>query len=197
MATLDSALNNAITGMSRSELDTYVTDNTAKVQDSLTNNFANAFGQSLKSTTLAAGNYDLLSNYVIQSRNLNTTLNDLSGQSLNNVDIAKRNVDTASRTQEIKEWYYNNKLDTLFIFQLIFISLCFLAFLAFLAKLGYISNAITGIMIGILIVVNILIISNRAIYTDKVRDKRYWSKRMYGVVGSPLPGGIAPTKCPQ
>jgi hypothetical protein len=197
MGSLDTALNNAISGMSKSELDTYVADNTAKVQDSLTNNFANAFGQSLKSTTMAAGNYDLLSNYVIQSNNLNTTLNDLSGQSFNNVNIAKRNADTATRTQEIKEWYYNNKLDTLFVFQLIFISLCFLAFIAFLGKLGYISNSVVGILIGILLVVNVLIIANRAVYTDKVRNKRYWNKRIYGIVGSPLPGGIAPTKCPQ
>lgn len=196
MATLDTALNNAISGMSSSELNTYTQDNVNNVQSTLTNNFANAFAQSLKSTTVAAGNYDLLSNYVIQTKNLNTTLNDLSGQSMNNVNIAKRNVDTATRTQEIKEWYYNNKLDTLFVFQLIFISLSFLGVLAWLAKLGFLSNAVVGIMIGILIVVNILIISNRAVYTDKVRDKRYWSKRMYGVVGSALPGGIAPTKCP-
>jgi hypothetical protein len=40
----------------------------------------------------------------------------------------------------------------------------------------------------------ILLISNRAIYTDKVRNKRYWNKRIYGVVGSALPGGIQKCK---
>jgi len=35
----------------------------------------------------------------------------------------------------------------------------------------------------------ILLIVNRAVYTEKVRNKRYWNKRIYGVVGSTLPGG--------
>jgi len=83
------------------------------------------------------------------------------------------------------------------VFQLIFISLSLLGVLAYLIKMNIIGAGVFGAMIGILIVVNILVIANRAVYTDKVRDKRYWSKRGFGVVGSPLPGGIlAATVCP-
>ena len=46
MATLDTALNNAISGMSKSDLDTYTQDNVNNVQSTLTNNFANAIAQS-------------------------------------------------------------------------------------------------------------------------------------------------------
>jgi len=75
-----------------------------------------------------------------------------------------------------------------------FISLCVLAAIAFAAKMGFISNTLVGILIGFEVVIMILLISNRAIYTDKVRNKRYWNKRIYGVVGSALPGGIQKCK---
>ena len=130
-----------------------------------------------------------MTNYTTQSNNLNSVVSDLAGNTSSNMATAKQNADTAQRTQEIKEWYYNNKLDTLFVFQIIFISVCMLAAIAFAAKMGFISNTIVGILIGIEVVVMILLIANRAVYTEKVRNKRYWNKRIYGVVGSTLPGG--------
>lgn len=197
MATLDTALNNALSGMSSSELRTYQQTNASDVQNSLANNFANAFAPNLRNASQGSADYNIMSNYTIQSKNLDTTLTDLRAQQSTNINIAGRNADTASRVREIKEWYYNNKLDTLFVFQLLFIGLCAVAVIAMLAKLGFLNNAIVGILIGILVVVMILVITNRAIYTEKVRNKRYWSKRMYGVLGSPLPGGDMPIKCPQ
>lgn len=196
MGSLDTALNNALNSMSTSELNSYTSTNAKSAQDTLANNFANAFAPNLKNVNAAAADYNAMSNYTVQSKNLDTVVGDLTTQQTSNLNIANRNSATAGRTREIKEWYYNNKLDTLFVFQLIFIGLCFLGVIAMLAKLGYISNAIVGILIGILVVALILVITNRAIYTEKVRDKRYWSKRVYAVLGSPLPGGVLPTKCP-
>lgn len=193
---LDAALNSALAGMSTSDLQAYQDANKEKLISRLTNDMANSFNAGLRTATGSAVNYDILSNYVIQSKNLDTTMGELAGQNSKNTNIAQGNASTNSRVREIKEWYYNNKLDTLFVFQLIFISVCFLAVLAFLIKLGFINSAVFGICVGIAIIVLILLIANRAVYTDKVRDKRYWSKRNYGVVGSPLPGGIVPTKCP-
>lgn len=193
---LDAALNSALAGMSTSDLQAYQDANKEKLISRLTNDMANSFNAGLRTATGSAVNYDILSNYVIQSKNLDTTMGELAGQNSKNTNIAEGNAATNSRVREIKEWYYNNKLDTLFVFQLIFISVCFLAVLAFLIKLGFINSAVFGICVGIAIIVMILLIANRAVYTDKVRDKRYWSKRNYGVVGSPLPGGIVPTKCP-
>jgi hypothetical protein len=193
---LDAALNSALAGMSTSDLQAYQDANKEKLISKLTNDMANSFNAGLRTATGSAVNYDILSNYVIQSKNLDTTMGELAGQNSKNTNIAEGNAATNSRVREIKEWYYNNKLDTLFVFQLIFISVCFLAVLAFLIKLGFINSGVFGICVGIAIVVMILLIANRAVYTDKVRDKRYWTKRNYGIVGSPLPGGIVPTKCP-
>lgn len=190
----DAALNTAFGQMSATDRAAYLTGQASDLQTTLTGKFADSFGQALTNTQNTARNFDIMTNYTTQSKNLNTVVADLAGTQDYNLSTAKRNSDTAQRNQEIKEWYYNNKLDTLFVFQLIFISLCALAAIAFLAKMGFISNSVVGILIGVEIVVMILLISNRAIYTDKVRNKRYWNKRIYGVVGSPLPGGIMKCK---
>jgi len=191
---LSSSLNNAFSSMSATDRATYLQGNAATLQDKMESNFNDSFGTSYKSSTDAARNFDILSDYSIQSNNLNTVVGDLANQTTSNINTANNNSDTAARTREIKEWYYNNKLDTLFVFQLIFISLCILAVLAYLSKIDIISMAVLGMSVGALLVIIILLISNRAVYTDMVRDKRYWSKRKYGVVGSALPGGLNP-KC--
>ena len=191
---MDAALNTVFGQMSPTDRATYLAGQASTLQSTLTGQFADSFGQSLSNTQNTARNFDIMTNYTTQSKNLNTVVSDLAGTQDSNLSTAKRNSDTAQRNQEIKEWYYNNKLDTLFVFQLIFISLCALAAIAFAAKMGFISNTLVGILIGIQIVVMILLISNRAIYTEKVRNKRYWNKRIYGVVGSPLPGGIQKCK---
>ncbi len=193
---LDVSLSDALNGMTSAQLKDYKDSNKNDLRNTLTNNMASAFLPSLNTTSNAANNYDVLTNYTINSKNLDTTLSDLKGQQAANLNIANRNVATASRFREIKEWYYNNKLDTLFVFQLIFISILLLAVLAYLSKLNIIGMGVVGAMVGILLVVNVLVIANRAIYTDKVRDKRYWSKRAFGIVGSPLPGGILAQRCP-
>ena len=191
---MDTALNTAFGQMSASDRATYLAGQATTLQSTLTGQFADSFGQSLSNTQNTARNFDIMTNYTTQSKNLNTVVSDLAGTQDFNLSTAKRNSDTAQRNHEIKEWYYNNKLDTLFVFQLMFISLCVLAAIAFAAKMGFISNTLVGILIGFEVVIMILLISNRAIYTDKVRNKRYWNKRIYGVVGSPLPGGIQKCK---
>jgi len=191
---MDTALNTAFGQMSASDRATYLAGQATTLQSTLTGQFADSFGQSLSNTQNTARNFDIMTNYTTQSKNLNTVVSDLAGTQDFNLSTAKRNSDTAQRNQEIKEWYYNNKLDTLFVFQLMFISLCVLAAIAFAAKMGFISNTLVGILIGFEVVIMILLISNRAIYTEKVRNKRYWNKRIYGVVGSPLPGGIQKCK---
>lgn len=192
----DISLNDALNGMTSAQLKTYTDENKNDLRTTLTNNLAASFLPGLNLTSASANNYDILTNYTINSRNLDDTLKDLKSQQTVNLNIANRNVATASRFREIKEWYYNNKLDTLFVFQLIFISILFLAVLAYLSKLNIIGIGVVGAMVGVLVVVNVLVIANRAIYTEKVRDKRYWSKRAFGIVGSPLPGGILAQKCP-
>jgi hypothetical protein len=86
------------------------------------------------------------------------------------------NSQLAARQTEINEWSYNNKMDTLFVFQLLFISMLIIAILMMFSYNGTIGRPFVWYTFGILIVVNVLVIINRAMYTNSIRDKKQWDK---------------------
>ena len=70
------------------------------------------------------------------------------------VVIAQDSTKKITRRQfEINEWAYNNKLETLFLLQLLFISVLILVLFLFLSKSGYISNVFAGGLCVILFLV--------------------------------------------
>jgi len=86
------------------------------------------------------------------------------------------NLDSINRQIEINEWSYQNKLDTLFLFQIIFIALAFITVLMFLRSIGVIGIAFIAYLSVILVGMIILIIVNRAMFSGHSRDTRYWNK---------------------
>lgn len=135
---------------------------------------------------------DMLKNTNVQHSLLyymtrNSDVNDI-GTLLKNenetvVNTAKYNKDLAERQYEINEWSNENKRETLFVFQILFISLLFVAFLAFLQRLGYFSNIFFGAVAGLVMFIVAATIANRANYTNKVRSKRYWHKKDFSRTG--------------
>jgi hypothetical protein len=85
----------------------------------------------------------------------------------------------AARQTEINEWSYNNKMDTLFIFQLFFISALIICILMMFSYKGIVGRAFVGYIFGILLLINIITIVNRAMYTNNIRDKKYWDKVVF------------------
>jgi len=92
----------------------------------------------------------------------------------------KYNTDLATRQMQINEWAYNNKLETLFIFQIVFLTLTFFAVLIYVQKLGFINIYFMGFVMLIVLFILAVVISNRISYTTKVRDKRFWNRRQFG-----------------
>jgi len=91
----------------------------------------------------------------------------------------------AQRQYEINEWTSNNKLDTLFFYQLLLITLTITAPLLYLNKNGLLpSTAFYGVvgMLGIAVVLTLLI---RYQYTNGTRDLRYWNRRRFAQMGGP------------
>jgi hypothetical protein len=130
---------------------------------------------------------------------------------------SKYNTDLATRQMEINEWGYHNKLETLFIFQLIFLVLTFFAVLMYVHKSGHINMYFMGLIMIIVLFLLAVVISNRVSYTVKVRDKRFWNRRQFGYMDAldpskgsaefltslnsqtgnlPAPGPLCPTACP-
>lgn len=127
----------------------------------------------------------------------NQDLREMGGafdtQNKSAIQTAQYNNQLATRQYEINEWSYNNKMDTLFVFQLLFVSLVLSAIFLYLSKIGLFGSALLGLLCGLLLVGVILVLVGRAIYTAKSRDQRYWNRRQFNKKDLPQgPGSICP-----
>lgn len=89
------------------------------------------------------------------------------------------NIDLASRQIEINEWSYNNKMDTLFVFQILFMAILFISILMGLKTMGMVGGPFVWYCLVIVILIVVMIIINRSMYTNNYRDQRQWNKRHF------------------
>lgn len=84
------------------------------------------------------------------------------------------------RKNAIGEYTYNNRLDTIFVFQLTFIALLVFLILNYLATYDYISNGAKWITITTITVFVIYVYINRIVLYGKMRNKNNWGDMNYG-----------------
>lgn len=132
--------------------------------------------------------------YQQRNRDLQSVGKALENQNEASIGVAKYNNELATRQYEINEWSYNNKLDTLFVFQILFVTLLLTAGLVYLNKIGVLSMTLLGITVGILLFIDIAVLVNRFNYTQKIRDKRYWNRRTFDK--KDIPQGSGSSVCP-
>lgn len=131
--------------------------------------------------------------YQQRNRDLQNMGDLLKNQNEAAIGTTKYNNQLATRQYEINEWSYNNKMDTLFVFQIMFVTLLLSAGLVYLNRLGFLSMTFVGIFVGLLLFVDIAILLTRYRYTKKTRDQRYWNKRQFDKKGtSDGSGSICP-----
>jgi hypothetical protein len=92
--------------------------------------------------------------------------------------------ETYARQGEINEWQAQNKFDTLFFLQCVFIYLVAFIILVYIWRKGLLPSSTYYYIIVILTVVLIGIFWNRYMYTTSYRDKRYWNRRYLGLDSS-------------
>lgn len=100
-------------------------------------------------------------------------------------DISDTN-NLLKRQIEINEWSYGNKMDTLFVYQSLFITLTLITILAFFLRFNIIGNTFFYSFSALVLLIFSLIVVNRAQYTNFVRDNRYWNRRKFREQGSEL-----------
>lgn len=91
----------------------------------------------------------------------------------------KYNIDLANRQVEINEWSYNNKMDTLFVFQILFMAVLFMSILMGFRGTGLIGDAFIWYAIAVIALLVGIIIINRSMYTNSHRDNKMWNKRRF------------------
>jgi len=113
----------------------------------------------------------------------------------NSANAVTEDKNLAGRKYEMNEWSVNNKKDTLFVYSFMFITLSALILITVLWRLGLIGS---GLWVGLaapIIIVCILVIAVRSQYTNVLRNKRYWNRKIfegkYGKIPIPLcPGAL-------
>ena len=71
---------------------------------------------------------------------------------------SKYNTQLANRQIQVNEWSYNNKMDTLFVFQILFMSLLFVGLLLMLKNQGFLADNFVWYSMGVLLLIVIIII---------------------------------------
>jgi hypothetical protein len=147
------------------------------ISNEINTQFNSSFAQAEKSFDVKAiGNNISITKTVSDVEKVNTSkLNEIT-----------REKDTYTRQGEINEWQAQNKLDTLFFLQILFIYLGIVIVLIFLRQAEVISNGSVYVVGGVLLLVVIGVLWNRSSYTEKSRDKRYWNRRYIGLNDSNL-----------
>ena len=92
--------------------------------------------------------------------------------------------ETYARQGEINEWQAQNKFDTLFFLQCVFIYLMGFVILVYIWRKGILPSSTYYYIIIIMSVVLIGIFWNRYMYTRSYRDNRYWNRRYLGLDSS-------------
>jgi hypothetical protein len=144
---------------------------------------SNNFLQSLNSSDGASNN--MLTYSVMLSRN--KTIDDIATDlTQKNLKAANGSKDTYTRQAEINEWQAQNKLDTLFFLQTLFLFFTLMVVLAFLRRYGIVTTGMLYMIGGLFTVILVGILWNRASYTFNSRDSRYWNRRYIGLKDSGL-----------
>jgi len=138
--------------------------------------------------------------YNQRSKELSSLQDNIYKNQKSQANAVVENKNTYGRKYEMNEWTVGNKKDTLFVFSALFVALSVLVLITVLLRMNLISSTLWMITGSVTIIIFILIILNRAQYTDQLRNKRYWNKRnfdknkrsMISVCPTPAPTSINP-----
>ncbi len=96
--------------------------------------------------------------------------------------------DTYTRQSEINEWAAQNKYDTLFFMQILFLYFTTIVVSLYLRQTGLFPNTVLYLIVGVGLLIVVGVLWNRASFTKTSRDKRYWNRRYIGLEDA---GGLA------
>ena len=133
--------------------------------------------------------------YTNRSKELSQLHKNVYDNQKDTADSIVHNKNTNTRKYEMNEWTVNNKKDTLFVLSSLFVVISVFLLLTVLLRMSIITTGMWSFTGVIAIIIFILIVVNRAQYTNQLRNKRYWSKKRFDGKGGEIPT-ICPTPAP-
>jgi hypothetical protein len=154
------------------------TINTNAITQSINNAETNQLFQALNAAEQQSNTALTYGAYLGRNMTIRTIANELT-QENKRVNTGAR--DTYSRQSEINEWAAQNKMDTLFFLQILFLYFSVIVIALFFRQSGLFPNSILYMIIVVGLIITLGILWNRASYTTNSRDKRFWNRRYIGL----------------
>lgn len=126
--------------------------------------------------------------YHVRNKDLDRLQESIFDRTRAEAENATYDSQTAKRQYEANEWTSGNKSDTLFFFQLMFISLTLIAPLLYMQRTGLIPTSVFYGVSGLVLIALVLTLVVRAQYTIKSRDQTFWNRRRFQQMGGPPVG---------
>lgn len=156
--------------------------NVRTLQSDITNQETSDLVRSINAADASSNNALGYATYLNRNATVQTIATNLAEEN----NKRKAPVDTLSRQAEINEWQAENKYDTLFFFQILFLYLCIAVISFYFRQIGIFPSTVLYIILGLGGIIVLGVLWNRASYTYNSRDKRYWNRRFLGLEDSGL-----------
>lgn len=183
----DTELANAMSDLQSNpaKLNSFITQRKADVYNSVTKEHSDNFQKVYGDFTRASDGTSNILYYHTRNKDLDSTQEAVFSKTQSEANAVLMDSQNAKRQFEMNEWTSNNKMDTLFFFQILLIVLTLMAPLLYANKIGMIPQSVyygLSSLIGIAVVLTLLV---RAQYTSQIRDNRLWNRRRFAQMGGP------------
>ena len=183
----DTQLANALSELKSNpaKLNSFIAQRKADVYNSVTKEHSDNFQKVFGDFTRASDGTSNILYYHTRNKDLDNTQEAVFSKTKSEANAILTDSQNAKRQYEINEWTSNNKMDTLFFFQLLLIVLTLMAPLLYANKIGMIPQTVYyGIssLIGVAVVLTLIV---RVQYTSQTRDNRLWNRRRFAQMGGP------------
>jgi hypothetical protein len=171
--------------MSDSDRGAYAGENVGKALDRIRSLKQDRFTYLSEDMRGADNNITSTAYYISRTGDLVNLTGDIDNVAVKQLTTSDINSDLVTRQKEINEWSNENKLDTLFFLQILFVCLTFIASMVYLQSRGLISSYLLNLFIVLAAAFAVFVLVNRARFTAVRRDSRYWSKLRFNKAASP------------
>jgi hypothetical protein len=166
-------------------LNQFITTRKAQLYNTVTKEHSDNFQKVYSDLGKATDTTKNILYYHVRNKDLDRTQEAVLARAVTDADNATYDSQVAKRQVEINEWTSNNKMDTLFFFQLLFIGLTLLAPLLYMSRTGMIPNGVFYGVSFLIVTALVFTVAVRAQYTEKTRDLRFWNRRRFQQMGGP------------
>lgn len=167
------------------KLSDFINSRKAAVYNTVTNEHSDNFEKTYNDFVRASEGTKNILYYQVRNKDLDRLQREVFSRAKGEADAATYDSQTAKRQFEVNEWTANNKLDTLFVFQMVFITLTVTAPLLYLSKTGIIPLSLTYLLFSLLCIAIILTLVVRIQYNTQARSNRFWNRRRFAQIGGP------------